>query len=1217
MKLIRIAILLAACLPILVAQTGGSLTGTVADATGALVPGAQLTLTNPETGTKFDTVSTSTGNFTIASVPVGRYRLIVEHAGFSKYDEKNIDIQLAQTTRVDVILKVGSTTESVEVTAESSLLKTENAEQETTLTGKQIAELPINFGIGAGAIRNPLSFIQLTPGATFNGWNNISINGGSNNFNILFEGQESASAYQNQVSDEEQPSVEAIEQFTLQTSNFAAEYGLIGNGGLYNFTSKSGTNQYHGSVYDYFQNTFLNAGIPFTGGDFSGGAPQTKVVKHLADYGFSVGGPLTVFPWFSGNNPKWVPKIYNGKNKTFFFFNLEKYRDREFLYDGVFTVPNQSYLNGDLSNNLTVVGNRNLGTSFAGQTLIQNTIYDPNSAVLNSAGQRILQPFPGNMIPTTRINPVSAQLLKYFPAPNIGTANQYVNNYSASGAFFKLQYIPSIKIDQNIGDKRKISGYYSQEDTDKSNGVDGLPAVISQVRDQYIRYKTVRVNYDETISPTLLFHFGAGFERHRNPDTDTVASTGFCLTCIGINGAPGTGFPRISGIGDSTYGGMSPAFGPNSRVLAIDSKPVATGSVTWIHGNHSIKGGFNWKIDQQISDNSLPVSPQFSFSSSETAQPLYGQVLPSGTGLGSGWASFLLGLYDSGSVGNAVLPTYRRTSWALFLQDTWKITRKLTLDYGLRWDLQQALRETHDRETTFGFAVPNENANGIPGGYVYDGYGAGRCNCNLIPSYPYAIAPRLGLAYQLNAKTVIRAGWGLSYGQLAFTASQPSTTGTGFNVINFNAQGNGVGAGVLGQPLPNVTTAALYAATYDPGNLLNPGASIGGALASNIDRNGGRPPRVSQWNISVQREIFKDVVVEAAFVGNKSAWLNTGSNLINYNAVNPATLAALGLGDLTNANTRSLLSSSITSAAAVAAGFKLPYATFPTTGTVLQSLRPFPQYSSISSLWAPLGDGWYDAGTLKVTKRFSHGLVASFAYAFAKSEDSTTNAGSIYDRGSFKGLSATDFPNVISLSIDYNIPMPGFIAGNKLANGFLGGWRLGTIDTWQSGPLLAAPTSSNSIGSYLSTGYTYEVRVPGVPLYLVNINCGCIDPTKQQVLNPAAWQNQAAGVPGSNIHYYNDFRGQRRPVTSASLGKVFSIRERARFSIRAEFFNVLNQDLSLGNPSTSSPGNPLTYQNGLITGGFGTMNYTGITSNSVNSSLPTPRTGQLVARFEF
>ncbi len=1192
-------------LALMIAQTGGTITGTVSDSTGALVPAAKITMTNPQVGAKFDVSTTGTGNYTIPSVPVGTYTLSVEASGFSRYNQTNIQVQQAVTTRVDVILKIGASTDSVDVSAESTLLKTENAEQSTTLTGKQINELPINFGIGAGAIRNPLSFIQLTPGATFNGWNNITINGSSNNFKILFEGQEADSAYQNQVSDEEQPSVEAIEQFTLQTSNFAAEYGLIGNGGLYNFTSKSGTNQFHGSVYDYFQNTFLNAGIPFTD-DGHGG--HTKVVKHLSDYGFSIGGPV------------WIPKVYNGHNKTFFFFNLERYRDRELLYAGTTTVPNAEYRAGNLSNNLAVTNYRNLGTDFAGRAIIQNAIYDPATAVFNSAGQRVLQVFPNNIIPTSRIDPTSAKLIATFPQPNIGN-DLYVNNFSQSGAFFKLQNLPSIKIDENFGSNIKLSGYYGSLATDKSNGVDGLPAALSQVRDQYIREHTVRLNYDQTLSPTLLFHVGAGFLRHRNPDTVPPASSGFDLTSIGITGAPGTGYPRLPnngssvGLGDNTLGGLAVAAGPGTRGLYIDQKPVANANVTWVHGNHTFKGGVDWKIDTETAENFLGLSPSYNFSAAETSQPLYGQVLPTGTGTGSEWASFLLGQYDSVSVGNAVAPQYRRTSWALFTQDTWKITRKLTLDYGLRWDLQQPLREIDNREVSFNPNVVNPNAGGLLGGALYAGSGAGRCNCQLANMYPYAIAPRLGVAYQLNPKTVIRGGWGLSYGQLAPTGSFPSTTGTGFNTITNNSPGNGIAAGIISQPL-NINQTQLYAANYDPGVLVVPGSAVQ-AAPSLVDPNGGRPPRVSQWNISLQREIFSDLVVEAAYIGNKAAWLNTGSNLINYNAVSPAKLASLGLGDLTNPATLSLLNATITSPLAVAAGFKLPYVGFPTNGTVLQSLRPYPQFSSIGSLWAPLGDSWYDALQVKLTKRFSHGLVATMSYAFSKTEDSTTNAGSIYNRSSFKGLSANDIPNILSLSVDYTVPTTGFIARNKITHGFLSDWRIGTVDTWQSGALLGAPGSSNNIGSYLSTGYTREVRIPGVPLYLKDPNCGCIDPTTQTVLNPAAWQNQTSGVAGSNIVYYNDFRAQRRPIISGSLGKSFRIRERASFSIRAEFFNLFNQNLSLANPSTSSPGNPPTYSNGKLTGGFGFLNYTGIVSNSVNSSLPTPRTGQLVARIQF
>ncbi|MEO8373258.1 MAG: carboxypeptidase-like regulatory domain-containing protein, partial [Candidatus Solibacter sp.] len=288
-----LAVLLLSC-PLFGQSNRGAITGTVSDSTGSFVPGVQVVLINTDTGTKSDTLTTGTGNYSLLQLPVGTYTLSVEKPGFSKFEQSNIQVQVAVTTRVDVVLKVGAATESVTVTAESTLLKSESAEQSMTITGKQIEELPINFGIGAGAIRNPLSFIQMTPGAYFNGWNNISINGGAINFKIVFEGQQADDPYSTQVSDEVQPSVEAIEQFTLQTSNFSAEYGGVGGGGIYNFTSKSGTNQYHGSAYNYLENTIFNAGIPFTN---DGTGHHVKVVKHLADYGGTIGGPV------------WIPKL--------------------------------------------------------------------------------------------------------------------------------------------------------------------------------------------------------------------------------------------------------------------------------------------------------------------------------------------------------------------------------------------------------------------------------------------------------------------------------------------------------------------------------------------------------------------------------------------------------------------------------------------------------------------------------------------------------------------------------------------------------------------------------------------------------------------------------------------------------------------------------------------------------------------------------------------
>lgn len=1209
LRLIHVALAILSISALFAQSDRGVITGTVSDSTGALIPGVRVVITNVNTGANYDTVTTGTGNYTLLSLPAGKYTMKVAHGGFSPYEQTNIQVQVAVTTRVEVALSVGAAAESIRVTAESTQLKTESAEQSATITSKQIAELPINFGIGAGAIRNPLSFVQMTPGATFNGWNNISINGGSNNFKIMFEGQESDSARQTQVSDELQPSVEAIEQFTLQTSNFSAEFGRVGNGGVYNFTSKSGTNEFHGSAYTYFENTFMNAGIPFTN---DGAGKHIKVVKHLADYGGSIGGPVL------------IPKLYNGKNRTFFFFNMEKYRDRESLYAGTTTVPNSAYLAGNLSNNLAVTNNRNLGTDFAGRPIIQNAIYDPATQVLDASGRRVLNIFPNNIIPASRIDPSVQKILGYFPKPNLGN-DAFVNNFTQSGAFYKLQQIPSVKIDHNFGDKIKISGYVGTQNTDKSNGVDGLPDLLSRVRIQNIFSMTSRVNYDHTLTPTLLLHLGAGFIRYRNPDTVPPISYEFDLAGkLGINGAPGTGFPRINAVGDSVYGGMALAFGTGNRTLLFDQKATGVANMSWIHGNHTVKFGGDWKLETTAPTNNNNLTPTFNFSAAQTAQPLYGQVLPNGTGTGSVWASFLLGLYDNASAGNRSAPLNRRKSLALFVQDTFKFTRKLTLDYGLRWDYQGPLGELWDRQSTFSPTTANPNANGLLGAVLYAGSGTGRCGCELVPSYKKAFAPRIGGAYQLNARTVIRAGWGLVYGPLSPTAVAPSTASMGFNVVNIPSPGNGLAAGTISKPLV-LDQNLLYGAAYDPGLNVIPGAAVQ-AAPNLVDRNGGRPSRVNQWNVSIQRELGRDLVIEASYLGNRTVWQNAGGggngqypvgNLVNYNAVDPATLARYGLGDLTNAATRTLLNSTISSAGAVAAGFKPPYPGFPSNGTVLQSLRPYPQFSGITQLWAPLGASWYDALQIKATKRYSYGLTATFSYAFSKTLDNATNSGSIYDRASFKGLSPNYLPHIASLSVNYTVQPYGFVRNHRVSRALLSGWKLGTISTWQSGPLLAAPGSNNSIGSFLATGYTRQVRVPGVPLYLKDINCGCIDPTQETVLNPAAWQDQAPGVPGSNITYYNDFRGQRRPIISGGLGKEFRVREKMSFSLRAEFFNLFNQNLSIANPVTSSPATPPTRSNGVLTGGFGYLNYNGIASNSVNSSLPTPRTGQLVARIEF
>src|ERR1035437_2507158 len=325
-------------------------------------------------------------------------------------------------------MKVGQATESIEVSADATMLKTESAEQSSSITGDPINGLPMNYGIGAGAVRNPLSFVQMTAGATMSGWNTINVNGlPAGSFRILFEGQESNNGLDGRASDEVQPSVEAVQQFTLQTSNFAAEFGQVA-GGLFNFTARSGTNQVHGGAYLYATNEALNAGTPYTS---DGHGNHSRPFERRFDGGVTFGGPV------------YIPKVYNGKNRTFFFFNYEKYRDRSQTNLGLGTVPTDAFRAGDFSGIQTF---RNLGNDFAGRAILENTIYDPATTVTDSSGRYVLQPFAGNVIPQSRFDPVAVKMLTYFPKPTVPGAIAY--NYALATPFHKVQDLPSIKIDE-------------------------------------------------------------------------------------------------------------------------------------------------------------------------------------------------------------------------------------------------------------------------------------------------------------------------------------------------------------------------------------------------------------------------------------------------------------------------------------------------------------------------------------------------------------------------------------------------------------------------------------------------------------------------------------------------------------------------------------------------------------------------------------------------
>jgi len=1188
MQVLRFCVTCLALTFVVCAQSDrGVITGTVADQAGALIPNARVVATNAGTGVQFTTETTQTGNYTIPSLPSGNYEVSVEVTGFRKYQQTGITVQVAQTARIDIVMQVGSTTESVTITADAPLLQTENAAQSTTVSGDQINNLPLNFAIGQGAVRNPLSFVQLAPGSSINGWNDIRVNGApSNTFRIIFEGQDTTSALNPRVSDESQASVESLQEFTLQTSNFAAEFGQVG-GGLFNLTSRSGGNQFHGSAYEYFVHEKLNArnGLPNPGF-----RPQVR--RH--DFGFSVGGPLS------------IPKLYSGKDRTFFFANYEMYRNREKQFLGLGTVPTDAMRNGDFSALLT---GRSLGTDILGRSILENTIYDPDTSQIVS-GRVVRNPFPGNLIPSNRLDPVALKVQGLMPKPTTGAL---INNFDRRADFRKIQDIPSIKIDHSLNDNAKISGYYSKMRTDKDNGQgDGLPDPISPRRDQLIRSHTIRVNYDQTLRPTLLLHTGIGYQRYHNPDASPQSIQEYDASQLGFRGQIGPGFPRITGLSNG-FGGIA-NLGPTNRTLYLQDKPTAVASLTYIRGNHTYKWGGEWRLDTFTNISDGGVAGIYGFSDNQTGIATDGQTLQGGT-VGHPFASFLLGLADNASIANRADPQYRRATWGFFAQDTWKVTRKLTLDIGVRYDIQNPARELHNRTSMFAPTLANPKAGGLLGATIYEGEGAGRCGCTFAKTYPWAIGPRLGVAYQIDDKTVLRVGWGISYAQLTgFNyIGGGNSQGMGFNSIPLSRPAFGEPALLLRNGLAGrYSSAELFGATYDPGLRVTAG-SLNSATA-HVDRNGGRPPRQNVWNISLQREMMKDLVVEAAYVGNRGVWFR-GDGLLDYNGLTAERIAAYGL-NINDATDRTLLTSRIDSAQVAARGFRLPYVGFPGSQTLAQALRPFPQFTGIGSMWAPIGSNWYDSLQLKATKRYSHGLNFTVAYTWSKNltniedQDGTiVPTNDVFNRRNQKALSREDQPHVFVTGFNYVLPAVGFMSRSAAAKQIFSGWTIGGILRYSSGKPIRVPQAQNNLNSLLFRS-TNANRVAGEPLFLKDLNCHCIDPNADFVLNSKAWADPAPGQWGTAAAYYSDYRYARRPDEQLSIGKMFRLKESMSFQVRAEFFNIFNR-LQLNNPDS---GNALAAQAraaGVPTSGFGRVNPGGVFGDRP------ARSGQIVARFQF
>jgi hypothetical protein len=1254
----------------------GTITGTVTDPTGLAVAGANVQATNSQTGGVYTAATTAAGNYTVPNLPVGTYGLSVMVQGFKTYTHTNLTITAAQTLREDIPLQVGAASESITVAAEASLLQAETGDLTHNVTVEQMDNLPL-LGIGTvnsgtSGYRNPYNTLLTLPGVSDYATSGLFVVNGlggsipGNPFvaslteTMRIEGQDATSRIFGtyDYTQMAQPNADAVQEIAYQTSNYAPEFGQAGSV-VINMTMKSGTNQYHGTGFDYFVNEDLNAGDPYSSNG-TGGKERPRNRRN--DFGGTLGGPVI------------IPKLYNGKNKTFFFFAYEQYLEGS-QYNFSDTVPTAAMRTGDfsaISENGTCslcaqygIPTAPIGTDAQNRPIYANEIYNPTTRGTTAQGLGYANPFPNNVIPASMMSPSSLAFLALFPQPQ---NSNLVGNYNGTIAGGRYSAIPSIKVDEIITEKDKLSFFWSRNNTESQissplGNADGLPTEIGGYRGTFIPTWTTRVNYDRTISPTILLHLGAGyfhtsFNDHApflsfNPssfdlsgfleDRQFPSLTGLCGQLYGGFGTPTN---CISGV-ENNFGSLYSGFGGMQNVGTsgqiqsqnYEEKPSFNANVTWVKSAHTFKFGAELYLEQAytgafsgvtldaVSPTGIPTA---------TAQPFTPTSSLNGYNMGFGFADFLLGDYSAVTQTPAEFTREGNQEWGLFAQDSWKVRRNLTITYGVRWDYATPEHEQYGRIGQLDPTLPNQNAGGALGSVQF----ANTCNCNFYKSaYPFALGPRLGVAYQLSPKTVLRGGWGYTYQFVANPAGVTIGTAGIYPLSGLNPYVNIATPGAIAQPTWPVTNPYVLPVAGTVGTPTTPGTTDPYVP----DGNENRPPRINQFSFGIQQEITPNFIIEASYVGNRAVWLGsgplgsvdgTGVNSTGTAQIPASTYAQYGLYPYPGTGpagynnyadyllTLQPLNSSAVQARLAQSGHPgfTPYVGFPATDSLQAALYPFPQYGGITDSNSPTGRSKYDSLQIKATKRFSHGLQAGGTYTWGQGFVEPARQDFFNPQSAVWQLQQIPIQD-LNFNAIYTVPGASFIPTKGGLHWLAKDWQIGWFANYQSGQFLAPPSSPT-----LNILPSEEIRVAGEPLYTqgVNINDhGSFSPLTTQVLNPAAWAPcPANGVCAATSVYYKDFRGPRTPTENANIGRNFRFGPDGRFNlfIRAEFVNIFNRTL-LPNPSTAGPQSPLVRggPNGQITGGFGSIDaYLPVGSiYTTNTAYLQGRTGTLVARFSF
>jgi trimeric autotransporter adhesin len=1122
----------------------GGLTGTVLDQNGGALASAKVTLINEGTNAQRSVVSASAGEFVFTELVPGTYGLIVEAAGFKKFEQKSIVIGTQQQVSVDAKLQLGQVTESIEVSGSVAMVEESNASQGQVIDNQKLTELP-NLG------RNPFMLSKLAQNVVpvgnpaYNrmedqsGSSQISIAGGPvRGNNYLIDGIPITDSDNRAIII---PSLEAVEEVKIQANTYDAEMARTG-GGMFNTLMKSGTNTYHGSAYGHLRRTDWDANSFFNN---AGGVPITDQPNDT--WGASFGGAVR------------IPHVYNGANKTFFYLGYEHYDDIQ-SSSSVFATPTALEKTGDFSKSLNSAGSLNL-------------IYDPFS-VINGARQ----PFPGNVIPGTRLNPTGLAIASFFQPDTSNPAYYGANDLNAPGRLpcRAAQYTGKLDEDFFPWWRASVSylRYFSLEpgNTEFVNNI----STPDQWRLQR-RVDTTQLNNLFTVGPTTVVTLRYGFNRFPNYSYDM--SQGYNLNQLNFSPTLVNQIPKsLSQFPDVGMTNLySLGVADNNSFFVLASQNFGA-QVSKYMGRHSLKAGFDYRKIKAAGNDANDAAGNYDFNG------IFTKSAPTSAGSGGAdLADMLLGYPSSAAIYTSTKLTDIANYYGLYVQDDFRVSARLTMNFGLRWEHEPGLYEINNGMlVNFNGAAANPLASGVSGTSplgVVQYAGNGRTSVGDPTSSK--MGPRFGFAYKLNSKTVVRGGYGIFWAP-QFALGSPIAT-VGYN------QTTSPSASVDNNQTPalNLTNAFTSGILQPVGNSLGNLTGIGQSF-SLVDPT-AKSPYVQQYSFDVQRELPGGIATEIGMVGSKSSHLTTGTASINLNALNPSLLSegsALtqsvpnpfyghgGLGVIGTANVQAS-----------------------------QLLLPYPTYSAVNELFDDNNKAKYYSLVVKAQKRLSHGMSLLSTLTWSRNWDesgggpgNTLNSGSKgpqnpYNMAAEYAFSDIDTPLRWSTAVSYDLP---FGKGKALANSvgpmnyIVGGWVLNAVTIYQTGfPLqISQATNFNSAFGYASQ----RPNATGIS----PVTSGSLEQRLNNYINPAAFSTAPEFTFG-NVGRTIDMRGPGQANYDLSVFKNVTIKEVFKAQFRCEALNAFNT--------------PLFYGPGVA---FGSSSFGKITSQANFS-----RQMQLALRFSF